>query len=174
MVVMIVPLRRITTTLANCSDSPRESVKISGINQEESVLLVVGTPVGWDGVVVEEAGDDLLQPFTLFGYRLVHPPSQFPRKLLDLCLHAVAVGPPLEEELAPSRLVNFTFDADVGFFDSVSQVAGFPQEEGHNAVKSKTSPLPPLHETGFQTNHQWPTPMMVAVDAVPLMAAFKA
>src|SRR3954468_6766333 len=25
-------------------------------------------PVGWDCVVVEEAGDDLLQPFTLFGY----------------------------------------------------------------------------------------------------------
>src|SRR5450755_3314736 len=24
-------------------------------------------PVGWDCVVVEEAGDDLLQPFTLFG-----------------------------------------------------------------------------------------------------------
>jgi hypothetical protein len=35
-------------------------------------------------MIVEEAGDDLLQPFTLFGYRLMHPPSQFPRNLLDL------------------------------------------------------------------------------------------
>src|SRR5208282_1677717 len=61
-------------------------------------------PVGWDCVVVEEAGDDLLQPFTLFGYRLMHPPSQFPRNLLDLRLHAVATGPPLEEEFAPARL----------------------------------------------------------------------
>jgi hypothetical protein len=25
----------------------------------------------------------LLQPFTLLGYRLMHPPSQFPRNLLD-------------------------------------------------------------------------------------------
>jgi hypothetical protein len=69
--------------------------------------------------------------------------------------------------------VNFIFDADVGFFfDSVSQVAGFPQRGGHNAVKSKTSPL---HETGAD-HHQWPTPtpMMVAVDAVPLVTAFKA
>src|SRR5215467_6045194 len=61
-------------------------------------------PVGWDCMVVEEAGDDLLQPFTLFGYRLMHPPSQFPRNLLDLRLHAVATGFPLEEEFAPSRL----------------------------------------------------------------------
>ena len=32
------------------------------------------SPVGWHCVVVEEAGDDLLQPFTLFGYRLMHSP----------------------------------------------------------------------------------------------------
>ena len=61
-------------------------------------------PIGRHCVVVEEAGDDLLQPFTLLGYRLMHPPSQFPRNLLDLRLHAVATGPPLEEEFAPSRL----------------------------------------------------------------------
>jgi transposase len=71
-------------------------------------------PVGWDCVVVEEAGDDLLQPFTLFGYRLMHPPSQFPRNLLDLRLHAVATGPPLEEEFAPSRLA-----ADKGHTEEV-------------------------------------------------------
>src|SRR5271163_2207241 len=62
------------------------------------------SPVGWDRVVVVEAGDDLLQPFALFGYRLMHPPSQFPCNLLDLRLHAVATGPPLEKEFAPSRL----------------------------------------------------------------------
>jgi hypothetical protein len=33
------------------------------------------SPIGRHCVVVEEAGDDLLQPFTLFGYRLMHPPS---------------------------------------------------------------------------------------------------
>src|ERR1700693_240816 len=71
-------------------------------------------PVGWDCVVVEEAGDDLLQPFTLFGYRLMHPPSQLPRNLLDLRLHAVATGPPLEEEFAPSRLA-----ADKGHTEEV-------------------------------------------------------
>ena len=48
------------------------------------------SPVGWHCVVVEEAGDDLLQPFTLFGDRLMHPPSQFPCNILDLRLHAVA------------------------------------------------------------------------------------
>ena len=62
------------------------------------------SPVGWHCVIVEEASDDLLQPFTLLGYRLMHPPSQFPRNLLDLRLYAVATGPPLEEEFTPSRL----------------------------------------------------------------------
>src|SRR5258708_5754902 len=71
-------------------------------------------PVGWDCVVVEEAGDDLLQPFTLFRYRLMHPPSQLPRNLLDLRLHAVATGFPLEEEFAPSRLA-----ADKGHTEEV-------------------------------------------------------
>jgi hypothetical protein len=27
---------------------------------------------------LKNPGDDLLQPFTLFGFRLMHPPSQFP------------------------------------------------------------------------------------------------
>src|SRR5216684_5616436 len=71
-------------------------------------------PVGWDCVVVEEAGDDLLQPFTLFRYRLMHPPSQLPRNLLDLLLHADATGFPLEEEFAPSRLA-----ADKGHTEEV-------------------------------------------------------
>src|SRR5246127_3812683 len=72
------------------------------------------SPIGRHCVVVEEAGDDLLQPFTLFGYRLMHPPSQFPRNLLDLRLHAVATGPPLEEEFSPARL-----SADEGHTEKV-------------------------------------------------------
>src|SRR5258708_12295552 len=70
--------------------------------------------VGGDGVVGEEVGDDLLQPFTLFRYRLMHPPLQLPRNLVDLGLHAVATGIPLEEEFAPSRLA-----ADKGHTEEV-------------------------------------------------------
>jgi hypothetical protein len=43
-------------------------------------------------VVVEEAGDDLLQPFTLFGYRLMHPPSQFTGRLWHVALTACSTG----------------------------------------------------------------------------------
>src|SRR5947208_9966638 len=49
----------------------------------------------------------------------MHSPSQFPRKLLDLRLHAVATGFPLEEEFAPSRLA-----ADEGHTE---EVEGLPR-----------------------------------------------
>ena len=40
-------------------------------------------------MVVEVAGDDLLQPSPLLGNRLMHAPSQFLLDSLQLCLHAI-------------------------------------------------------------------------------------
>src|ERR1700722_15773940 len=61
------------------------------------------SPDGWSRVGVVEAGGDFCQRIALFGYRLMHPPSQFPCNLPDLRLHAVATISPLEKEFAPSR-----------------------------------------------------------------------
>src|SRR6266436_9304566 len=84
------------------------------VQRQRSMISARKAPsaVGWHCVVVEEAGDDLLQPFTLFRDRLMHPPSQFPCNILDLRLHAVATGPPLEEESAPSRLAAYEGHAE--------------------------------------------------------------
>ena len=56
------------------------------------------SPVCWHCVVVEETGDDLPQPFALFGDRLMHPPSQFPCNILDLRLQAEDPSRPHEGE----------------------------------------------------------------------------
>jgi len=60
-------------------------------------------------VVVEVAGDDLLQPSSLLGNRLMHAPSQFLFDGLQLCLHAVPPGLPFDLEFAPT-----SFAADKG------------------------------------------------------------
>jgi hypothetical protein len=60
-------------------------------------------------VVVEVAGDDLLQPSSLLGNRLMHAPSQFLLDSLQLCLHAVPPGLPSDLEFAPT-----SFAADKG------------------------------------------------------------
>jgi hypothetical protein len=60
-------------------------------------------------VVVEVAGDDLLQPSSLLGNRLMNAPSQFLFNGLQLCLHAIPPGLPLDLEFAPT-----SFAADKG------------------------------------------------------------
>jgi hypothetical protein len=55
-------------------------------------------------VVVEVAGDDLLQPTSLLGNRLMNAPSQFLFDGLQLCLHAIPPGLPFDlEGLAEGR-----------------------------------------------------------------------
>src|SRR5271169_1461792 len=65
--------------------------------------------VGRHGVIREEAPHHLRQPASLFGNRLMHPPSQFLLDLRELCPHAITPGFPFEEEFAPSGL---TADVD--------------------------------------------------------------
>jgi hypothetical protein len=60
-------------------------------------------------VVVEVAGDDLLQPSSLLGNRLMHAPSQCLFDGLQLCPHAVSPGPPFDLEFSPA-----SFAADKG------------------------------------------------------------
>ena len=60
--------------------------------------------IGRHGMVVEEAGDDLPQPPSLLGDRLMHPSPQFLLDLQELCPHAVAPGFPAEQELTLARL----------------------------------------------------------------------
>src|SRR5260221_13684820 len=60
-------------------------------------------------VGVEVAGDDLLQPSSLLGNRLMHAPSQFLFDGLQLCPHAVPPGLPFDLEFAPA-----SFAADKG------------------------------------------------------------
>src|SRR5215813_3806022 len=50
-------------------------------------------------MVVEVACNDLLQPLSLFGNWLMHPLSQFLLNLLQLSLHAVPPGLPLDQEV---------------------------------------------------------------------------
>ena len=51
-------------------------------------------------MVREEASDDLRQPAPLFGDRPVHPPQQLLLDLLELGLHTVPPGFPLEQKRA--------------------------------------------------------------------------
>jgi hypothetical protein len=60
-------------------------------------------------VVVEVAGDDLLQPSSLLGNRLMHAPQQFLFDGLQLLPHAVPSGLPFDLEFAPAG-----FAADEG------------------------------------------------------------
>src|SRR5258706_9646385 len=54
-------------------------------------------------MIGEEPPHDLRQPSPLFGYRLVHSPSQLLLDLRELCPHAVAPGFPFKLELARAR-----------------------------------------------------------------------
>jgi hypothetical protein len=67
-------------------------------------------------VVVEVAGDDLLQLSSLLGNRLMHAPSQFLFDGLQLYPHAIPPRLPFDLEFAPA-----SFAADKG----VSRPAGF-------------------------------------------------
>jgi hypothetical protein len=62
------------------------------------------TTVGRHGVEVEVAFDDLPQPFSLHGYRLVHPLSQLLFNGFQLRPHAVLPGFTQHEEFTPTRL----------------------------------------------------------------------
>src|ERR1700741_834506 len=58
--------------------------------------------VGGHGVVSEEASDNLRQPSPLFGDRPVHLPPQLLLDFLELGLHTVPPGFPLEQKVAPA------------------------------------------------------------------------
>src|SRR5580704_7174694 len=59
-------------------------------------------PVGRDGVIGEEAPDDLLKPSPLLGDWFMHTPSQLLLDGLELRPHSIAPGFPQDEELAPT------------------------------------------------------------------------
>jgi len=61
------------------------------------------------GVIVEETGNDLPQPFPLFRDRLMQSPSQLLFYHLQSCLHAVPSGSSLDDEFTPAG-----FAADEG------------------------------------------------------------
>ena len=61
------------------------------------------TTVGRHRVVVEVAADDLPQPFSLYGYRLVHSLSQLLFDGFQLRSHTVLPGFAPYKELAPTR-----------------------------------------------------------------------
>ena len=63
-----------------------------------------GPTVGRNRVVIEEAGDDLLEPFALLGSGIVHAPSQFLLDFPKLGPHTVAAAVPQDEELADACL----------------------------------------------------------------------
>jgi hypothetical protein len=65
------------------------------------------SPVCWHCVVPEVARDNLLQPSRLLGDWLMHSPSQLPSDLFEFRLHAIASGPPLEEEFPSTRLAAY-------------------------------------------------------------------
>jgi hypothetical protein len=56
--------------------------------------------VGRNRMIVEEAGDDLLEPFAMVGNVCMHAPAQLLLDLLQLCPHAVAAALPPDEEFA--------------------------------------------------------------------------
>src|SRR5215217_9426767 len=60
--------------------------------------------VGRHCVVVEVTGDDLCQPFSLCGNRLMHPPPQPLFDRLHLYPHSIASRLPFDQELAPTCL----------------------------------------------------------------------
>jgi hypothetical protein len=53
-------------------------------------------------MVREVACDDLLQPFPLFGDRLVHSPTQSFFDFLEFRRHAVAAGFPMNQKVSPT------------------------------------------------------------------------
>jgi hypothetical protein len=55
-------------------------------------------------VIGEVASDDLPQPTSLFGYRLMHALAQLLLDLGELRPHAVAPALSVDEELTPARL----------------------------------------------------------------------
>ena len=55
-------------------------------------------------VIGKVAPDDLSQPTSLLGYRLMHALTQLLLDLLEFRLHAVAPALSMYEELAPERL----------------------------------------------------------------------
>jgi hypothetical protein len=57
-----------------------------------------GMAISRDGVIPEVSADNLFKPFPLLADRLVHPLTQFLLDLLELCLHAVAPGLPVDQE----------------------------------------------------------------------------
>jgi hypothetical protein len=80
--------------------------------------------IGWPGMIVEVAGDDLPQPFPLLGDRRVPAPRPLAFDLLELRPPPVATGFPLEQEFAAPGLA-----ADNGEAQKVARklkVSGLP------------------------------------------------
>src|SRR5207248_3368786 len=69
---------------------------------DEEAEAVERPTVGRHRMVVEVAGDDLPQPFTLFENWLMHAPSQLPLHGFQLCPHAIAARLAPDLELASS------------------------------------------------------------------------
>jgi hypothetical protein len=65
-------------------------------------------------VVVEVAGDDLLQPSSLLGNRLMHASSQFLFDGLQLCPHSIPPRLPFDLELAPASFAADKSEAQEG------------------------------------------------------------
>lgn len=65
--------------------------------------------IGRHCMVHKEAGDNLPQPFPLFGDCLMHAPAQLVPDLAELGSHAVASGFPFDQEVASAR---FAADED--------------------------------------------------------------
>ena len=80
-------------------------------------------------VIVEVAGDDLLQPLSLFWNRLVHTPPQFLFDGLQLDPHAIPSGLPFDLEFTPA---SFATDEDEA-------------QEGEGLRFAKPAPLAVFH-----------------------------
>jgi hypothetical protein len=65
-------------------------------------------------VIVEVAGDDLLQPLSLFGNWLMHTPPQFLFDGLQRCPHAISSGLPFDLEFTPASFVADEDEAQEG------------------------------------------------------------
>src|ERR1700730_16269482 len=93
------------------------------------------TSIGWHGVVVEVAVDDVPQPFPLSGDRLMHAPPHFLFDLLELRSHAVPSGLPFNLEFSRTG-----FAADEGEAQEVEGLR-FAEPSPLAALRRKSSEL---------------------------------
>src|SRR5215813_3321287 len=86
---------------------PREPVFLAAPPKRampEPYHVAAESAIRGNRVIGKVAPDDLPQPTSLLGYRLVHALTQLLLDLLEFRLHAVAPALSMYEELAPERL----------------------------------------------------------------------